>query len=218
MKIQMFDMSVLNRVPKILSATLVALVIMIPTGASAVAPQAQDKASPRALERSNSRSTEPNKQGTNNSARNNKSQSNDGQSDSTVSEADSSPLCSNRERTLRNKVSAYGKVAEVRKQQLDAKLERILLLSKKYDLKTPEVENLIIAARLVGSRELEPAIINMQKLPETAPIGCGSPTAVTSLAAIKTTTTETKDALNEYRQSIKAIALALQSNLDKRAL
>ncbi|MCA9318235.1 hypothetical protein KDA06_01180 [Candidatus Saccharibacteria bacterium] len=212
MKIQIAQNFALVRASVVVTVLLIGVCSAVtPVRAAAVAPPAQDKAAARALERSNIRSTQQATQNTRTVVPSNP------RANSAVDEAQDKQLCVNRERTLRNKVSAYGKAAEIRQKQLDAKLQRIIALSDKYNLNTPDIDNLIIAARLVSSRELQPAIANIQKLPETAPIDCSSPSVATSLSAIKVTTNETKDALNEYRQSIKAIALALQNKISQQA-
>ncbi|MGB4966618.1 MAG: hypothetical protein WBO35_00250 [Candidatus Saccharimonadales bacterium] len=179
------------------------LVICI-ASASAVAPKAQDNASQRGIERSNPRSTWGGSTPPSTAAT----------MTTTTAYVQAVALrkdrCEASRKTILQKVKDYSSSAQVYERQLDEALDSLVSIKQDLHLNSPDVEALLDTARMIQRDNVRPAVGALVNSEAVQQLDCNSSEVASTVKAFRDTTLSAKDALIDYRQAIKAAALAMQ--------
>jgi len=118
--------------------------------------------------------------------------------------------CVARKNAITRIATKYNGAAQSYQTELDNRLARLTEIQQDLGLSSPEINSLVESAKIVKQDEVLPLVT---KLHSTAPaeiVHCESGNFVGEVRSYRDLARSTKDALNNYRQSIKAVALAMK--------
>lgn len=170
--------------------------------AVAVAPIAQDNASANGLANSKSKSFVNKK---------NKQASTNVQEDEQAAKAVSKQtICETKKPAIENKVRAFTGAAKLHVQKLDDKLVRLMAIKQKLGLQSAELNSLIDTANVIKRDTVQPAIDQIATTLQSNKLECGATDVAVAVRGYRDQAQTTKDALDDYRQAIKAVALTMK--------
>lgn len=169
--------------------------------AQAVAPLAQDNASKQVISRSNPRSTQGG-MGT-------------GGQVATAAGSDKVVLtlqarCAARRSAIAQKMYGYDAAAQAYEQRLDANLAQLINIQRDLGLQSAEIASLVGTAQMLKRDEVRPAVEALTAVETDKMLDCSAGDVAANVRSFREMTVSTKDALNEYKQAIKALALTMK--------
>lgn len=172
--------------------------------AHAVAPQALDNASTKGILRSNPRST----QGGMGSGGQVTVATSNPETDTATATYES--RCEERKTGFVQKIQAYDKTAQAYEKTLDSRLERLIAIQHSSGIQSNEISSLTDAAKMIKQNEVRPAVDALASASLGMQLDCSTRSAVADMISLRDISATSRDALSEYRQAVKALALTMK--------
>jgi hypothetical protein len=122
--------------------------------------------------------------------------------------------CLDREESINNKVSLLAERARAYEKTLSAFLDHIVELKDGYNINSSEVEGLLLVSEEVKLTQIEPLLASLANYQGEKKISCdqGLGTVISSLVQVQGITQQLREALTEYRNSIRTVLFSLKDN------
>jgi len=123
-------------------------------------------------------------------------------------------ICLDREANINHKVALISTRSQDYEKKLSSFLDHIVDLKKGYNINSPEVDALILVSSNLKATQIDPLLTALADYQGQKKISCaqGVETVVSSLVQVQAITEQLKDGLADYRNSIRAVLIALKDN------
>lgn len=120
--------------------------------------------------------------------------------------------CEKRQPDMQKKITAIVASAVKYESKLNAVYADIIRLRDEKKFKSPEIDALVMTARNVKEVRVDPVVGKITGYETTNKLTCsvGVENVITTLLQVQSTTDQLRDALAEYRNSIKAVVFAVR--------
>lgn len=115
-------------------------------------------------------------------------------------------LCQNRQKAINNKVTAFSTAADKHLTRLNSLLDKVVAIKEEPALNVPNYDSLLADARAKKTN----AVVSVDSLKAVATmVNCDDPTTLVKLKDVRVAAAKTREALQTYRESIKALLNAV---------
>lgn len=123
-------------------------------------------------------------------------------------------ICEQRQPVIHKKIETIVVHADTYEQKLTKVYAQILRLREDSNVTSPEIDSLVMAAQSIKESKVVPLLSELTQYESNKKVSCdaGVASVVSTLIHVQSTTDQLREALAEYRNSIKALLFAVRDN------